>query len=257
MRPGVRRSVSPPRPVRLRTQIRSLTKGVSKAYWRRAIANTAILNPKEALKDFKIVVRKAPTDRDAKLKLAECEKLVRRLDFEKAIEVAEPPSAFEGLDIESMVVEEAYDGVKLGNVMTQEFIDDMIKRFKSGKKIHKKYAFQIVKAVDDIVYNEPTMVEVGVEDGTKLTVCGDTHGMLDFIQHFGSVLTVVKQVNSSTSSKFSDSMVSPPTRTHTSSMVTLLTAAPGRLKSPSCCTPTNGCVLTSSSSIAAITRQMT
>jgi serine/threonine-protein phosphatase 5 len=27
------------------------------------------------------------------------------------------------------------------------------------------------------VYAEPTMVEVGVESGKKLTVCGDTHGM--------------------------------------------------------------------------------
>ena len=146
------------------------------AYWRRAIANTAILNSRDALKDFKAVVRKAPHDRDAKLKLAECEKLVRRIEFEKAIEVSEPPSAFEGLDIEGMAVEDAYDGVRLGDEMTQEFIDDMIQRFKSGKKIHKKYAYKIVKAVKDIVYNEPTMVEIGVEEGTQLTVCGDTHG---------------------------------------------------------------------------------
>ncbi|PGH01226.1 hypothetical protein AJ79_07998 [Helicocarpus griseus UAMH5409] len=156
-----------------------------KAYWRRAVANTAILNSREALKDFKTVVRKAPNDRDAKLKLAECEKLVRRIEFEKAIEVADPPSAFEGLGIENMVVEESYDGVRLGESMTQEFIDDMIDRFKNGKKIHKKYAFQIVKAARDIVYDEPTMVEVGVADGTKLTVCGDTHGQFfDLLEIF-------------------------------------------------------------------------
>ncbi|KMU90671.1 serine/threonine-protein phosphatase PP1 isozyme 3 [Coccidioides immitis H538.4] len=113
-----------------------------KAYWRRAVANTAILNSREALKDFKTVVRKAPNDRDAKLKLAECEKLVRRIEFEKAIEVAEPPSAFEGLDIEAIKVEESYDGVHLGDEMTQEFIDDMIERLKNGKKIHKKYAYR-------------------------------------------------------------------------------------------------------------------
>lgn len=129
------------------------------------------------MKDFKTVVRKAPNDRDAKLKLAECEKLVRRIEFEKAIEVSDPPSAFEGLNIDDMTVEESYDGVRLEkDGITQEFIDDMIQRFKTGKKIHKKYAFKIVKAVRDIVYDEPTMVEVGVEEGTKLTVCGDTHG---------------------------------------------------------------------------------
>ncbi|KAK2730817.1 hypothetical protein FQN55_005427 [Onygenales sp. PD_40] len=156
-----------------------------KAYWRRAIANTAILNSREALKDFKTVVRKAPNDRDAKVKLAECEKLVRRIEFEKAIEVSDAPSAFEGLNLESMAVEDSYDGVRLGEEMTQEFIDDMIERFKSGKKIHRKYAFQIVQETRNIAYDEPTMVEVGVEDGTKLTVCGDTHGQFfDLLEIF-------------------------------------------------------------------------
>ena len=108
--------------------------------------------------------------------MAECEKLVRRMEFEKAIEVGDEPSAFEGLDIDSIAVDDKYDGVRLGNEMTQEFIDDMIQRFKDGKKIHRKYVFQIIKAVKEIVYAEPTMVEIGVDQGTKLTVCGDTHG---------------------------------------------------------------------------------
>lgn len=75
-----------------------------------------------------------------------------------------------------MAVEDSYNGVKLGNEMRQEFIDDMIERFKNGKKLPKKYVFQIVKAVKEIVYAEPTMVEMEVEKGTTLTVCGDTHG---------------------------------------------------------------------------------
>lgn len=146
-----------------------------------------MLNSRAALKDFKAVVRKAPNDRDAKLKLAECEKLVRRIEFEKAIEIADPPSAFEGLNIDGMTVEESYDGVRLGESMTQEFIDDMIERFRTGKKIHKKYAFQIVKAIRDIVYDEPTMVEVVVKEGTKMTVCGDTHGKKSFSFLFGNI----------------------------------------------------------------------
>ncbi|KAL4883319.1 DUF89-domain-containing protein [Aspergillus karnatakaensis] len=156
-----------------------------KAYWRRALANSFILNYREAAKDFKAVIKREPGNRDAKLKLTECEKLVRRMDFEKAIEVADPPSAFESLDIDAMAVHEGYDGVKLGSEMTQEFIDDMIERFKNGKKIHRKYAFQIVKAVKEIVYAEPTMVEIGVEEGKRLTVCGDTHGQFfDLLEIF-------------------------------------------------------------------------
>ncbi|KAH8821685.1 Metallo-dependent phosphatase-like protein [Xylogone sp. PMI_703] len=147
-----------------------------KAYYRRAVAYTAILRSKDALKDFKTVVKKAPNDKDAKLKLAECEKIVRRLEFFRAIEVGDEPSAAEGLDLDSMVVEDDYDGVRLGNEMTAEFITDMIERFKNGKRIHKKYVYQIIIAVKKIVYDEPTMVELEVEDGKQLTVCGDTHG---------------------------------------------------------------------------------
>ncbi|KAL2786579.1 hypothetical protein BJX66DRAFT_328465 [Aspergillus keveii] len=162
-----------------------LDDGYLKAYWRRALANSAILNYREAVKDFKAVLKRDPSNRDAKLKAAECEKLVRRLEFEKAIEVSDPPSAFEGLDIDAINVEEGYDGVRLGEEMTQEFIDDMIVRFKEGKKIHRKYAFQIVKAVKDIVYAEPTMVEIGVDEGKRLTVCGDTHGQFfDLLEIF-------------------------------------------------------------------------
>lgn len=122
-----------------------------------------------------------PGDKDAKLKMQECEKMVRRLDFLKAIEMGEPPSAAEGLDLDSMVVEPEYDGVRLGKEMTQEFIDDMIERFKKGKKIHKKYAYQIVMQVKEVFMGEPTMPEVKVEEGKRLTVCGDTHGMLSRI----------------------------------------------------------------------------
>lgn len=128
------------------------------------------------MKDFKVVVKKSPNDKDAKLKLAECEKIVRRVEFFKAIEVGDAPSAAEGLDIDSMAVDEDYDGAKLGNEMTQEFITDMLERFKNGKKLHRKYVYQIILAVKRIVYEEATMVEMEIDEGKQLTVCGDTHG---------------------------------------------------------------------------------
>ena len=149
---------------------------VLQAYYRRAVANTAILKAREALKDFKTCVKLEPNNQDAKLKLAECEKAMKVVQFYRAIEVTEEPSAFEGLDIDSMVVDDSYDGAKLGKEMSQEYIDDMIRRFKNGKKIHRKHVFQIIAAVRNIVYEEPTMVEMEVQKGHTLTVCGDTHG---------------------------------------------------------------------------------
>lgn len=105
---------------------------------------------------------------------------MRQIDFFAAIEVADGPSAADGLDVDSIAVEPEYDGVKLGAEMTQEFIDDMTERFKNGKKLHRKYVYQIVLAVKKICYDEPTMVEVEIPEDVQLTVCGDTHGMLHF-----------------------------------------------------------------------------
>ena len=57
-----------------------------------------IMKPRVALKDFKLLAAKEPKNRDAALKLSECEKIVRRMQFEKAIESESPPSAWEGFD---------------------------------------------------------------------------------------------------------------------------------------------------------------
>lgn len=121
-------------------------------------------------------MKKAPNDKDAKLKLAECEKIVKRVEFFRAIELGDEPSAAEGLDLDAMVVDADYDGAKLGDEMTTEFIEDMLDRFKNGKKLHKKYVYQIIIAVKKIVYDEATMVEMEVPEGSQITVCGDTHG---------------------------------------------------------------------------------
>jgi serine/threonine-protein phosphatase 5 len=61
-----------------------------------------IAKPKLALKDFKLLAAREPGNRDALAKLAECEKIVRRIQFEKAIESESPPSAWEGFDLEDL-----------------------------------------------------------------------------------------------------------------------------------------------------------
>ena len=68
--------------------------------------------------------------------------------------------------------------MKLGDKMSAEFIQDMIERFKNGKLIHKKYAYQIVIQAKELFSTEPTMPEITVEPDHKLTICGDTHGNL-------------------------------------------------------------------------------
>ena len=61
-----------------------------------------IAKHKLALKDFKMLAAREPSNRDALSKLAECEKIVRRIQFERAIESESPPSAWEGFDPEDL-----------------------------------------------------------------------------------------------------------------------------------------------------------
>lgn len=158
------------------TKAIELSPKLIKAHYRRGLARTAILRPKDAIDDFKECVTLDPKNKDARLRLEECKKIVRQQAFFAAIEVGDEPSAAEGLDFDSMAVEPDYDGARIDKEMTQEFIDDMTERFKTGKKLHKKYVYQIIVAVKKLVYDEATMVEMKVPDDVQLTVCGDTHG---------------------------------------------------------------------------------
>ncbi|ORZ03546.1 Metallo-dependent phosphatase-like protein [Syncephalastrum racemosum] len=164
---------------------------LTKANYRRAVANMALGKFKEALKDLKVVSRSAPSDKDAKAKLNECSKIVKRIEFEKAIEHDDrTPSVAETIDTDSMVVESSYDGPKIDDETKQidsDFVKQMIQRFKDQKKIHKKYAFMasIIMAVRKIMMEAPSLIDVKVPSDGMLTVCGDVHGQFyDFINIF-------------------------------------------------------------------------
>jgi serine/threonine-protein phosphatase 5 len=49
------------------------------------------------------VVKRAPADKDARRQLTECEKIVRRIEFEKAIEVEDADkSVADSIDLDAM-----------------------------------------------------------------------------------------------------------------------------------------------------------
>lgn len=169
-----------------------------KAYYRRAVAHMALLQIKEALKDFKLVCSVAPNDRDAQMKLAECTKEFKRLKFEAAIASDEVQrSALDIIgDIESIVIDTSYEGPVLESdqsllqkadvlandskatsaIITLPFIEKLMTHFEQQKKLHKKVALQIMVAAKENLAAQPAMESIEVPEGSRLTICGDVHG---------------------------------------------------------------------------------
>ncbi|KJH52164.1 putative S-(hydroxymethyl)glutathione dehydrogenase/class III alcohol dehydrogenase [Dictyocaulus viviparus] len=149
----------------------------AKGYYRRATANMALARFKKALADYATVVRAHPNDADAKRKYDECQKIVRRIAFERAISVDhDRKSISESIDLSTMIVEENYDGPHLDDVISVEFVNEMIATFKKQGKLHKKYAFKILLDIYTFLKDQPTLVEVDVPSKQRFTICGDIHG---------------------------------------------------------------------------------
>ncbi|KAI8322699.1 protein phosphatase 5 [Martensiomyces pterosporus] len=85
-----------------------------KAFYRRASANFAMGNLKEARADYREVVKRLPGDKAARLKYSECDKLYRRIQFEKAIDSeADRRRLAETIDLSSYTIPEDYTGPRM------------------------------------------------------------------------------------------------------------------------------------------------
>uniref|UniRef100_A0A0R3RR96 protein-serine/threonine phosphatase n=1 Tax=Elaeophora elaphi TaxID=1147741 RepID=A0A0R3RR96_9BILA len=154
-----------------------LDPGYTKGYYRRATAYMALGKLKLALKDYDTVRKALPNNADAKRKYDECQKLMRKIAFEKAISVDhDKRSIAESINIDTIEVEATYDGPVLEDDITLEFMKQLIETFKAEKKLHKKYAYKILLAIRRMFGELPTLVEITIPPGKKFTICGDIHG---------------------------------------------------------------------------------
>ena len=156
-----------------------LDPGYVKGYYRRAAAFMALGKFRQALKDFETVVRVRPKDLDAKQKVIECGKIVKQAAFAKAISVddAVRKSVAEGINLESMLVENNYPGPKIGEEgITMTFMKDMMDWFRVGKRLHKRFAFSIILQAGRILQAHESLVNISIPPESKFTVCGDIHG---------------------------------------------------------------------------------
>jgi len=135
----------------------------------------ALSKHRDALKDFKQVVKIDPRSKEAQEKLKACEKTVRKLAFEDAIASDEAlPS--QTMDPDSITVDSSYDGVHLPEPITKQFVLDLIESLKNQKKLHMKYTVQILLQVRKILSSLDSLIDIDVPEGHHFNVCGDVHG---------------------------------------------------------------------------------
>lgn len=146
-----------------------------KAYYRRGCAYFALNQLKAAIKDFKKVCKIVPKDKDARSKLEVATKAKKELDFAMCIAVEELKIEINPDDI---IVEPSYDGPKIEKRedVTVEWVIELMQYLKEEKKLHKKYVVMLLIYLSEIVKDQPSLVDVEVEDDIDITICGDTHG---------------------------------------------------------------------------------
>ncbi|CAB9502955.1 protein phosphatase PP1 [Seminavis robusta] len=175
----------------------------AKGFYRRASAHYALNKFKLARKDFKQVCKLKPKDRDARAKLAECEKAVREAAFADAIvseQTVPLSSSFnpEDIAIDSSQYFGPHPGLEgvLTNMEEEEalfapgklprkFCMDALEQFKSQKLIHKRYVARLLISCAKYFEELSSLMQIPIPEEApehdpsakpRLTVCGDTHG---------------------------------------------------------------------------------
>ncbi|OQS00258.1 serine/threonine-protein phosphatase 5 [Thraustotheca clavata] len=161
------------------TEAISLDPAYIKAYYRRASANLPLGHLKDALRDYRTVVKMKPSSAEAKSKLKLCEQLIRQAAFADAIQSERNRPLSETIDVNSMVVDATYDGPHLPQTLTSEFMVQVLDHFKRGKLLHRKYVIQILVAIKTLFASLPSLLRIPLEkhENARITVCGDTHGI--------------------------------------------------------------------------------
>ena len=90
-------------------------------------------------------------------------------------------------ETEELAIEAGYDGPHISWPLTEAQVVAMMTAFKNGRRLHLRYAMQILGKYRRFAGAMPTLIDVTVKPGTRLTICGDTHGQL---QDLFSIFTI-------------------------------------------------------------------
>jgi len=166
-----------------------LNPGYSKAYLRKAKALKGMGRMKDAVAIYQILCRSSPHNGALKLRMEECQKIMRTQAFTSAIGGPEIKlhSPFDDIEVD-VEPDEDYTGPRWDEgEITLEFVEGMVTRFQEDKRLHNKYAYKILAANLGQMKAYPNVVPVTVTEGAHVTVCGDTHGQFYDLLHIFKV----------------------------------------------------------------------
>ncbi|KAH9931063.1 phosphoprotein phosphatase [Epithele typhae] len=160
----------------------------AKAYYRRATCYLQTLRYKQAIADFKKLLALEPQNQLVRMQMDSTQKILRKVEFEKAIEMEEEKSAvlrcLEIIDEGGCGMDKDYAGPLLpqgddGKYRVDiDFVRKMLAWFKDGKAIPRRYVWEIVLGAHAHFEREESLVTVEIPDGQTIDVIGDVHGQL-------------------------------------------------------------------------------
>ncbi|KAH6914307.1 phosphoprotein phosphatase [Coprinopsis sp. MPI-PUGE-AT-0042] len=165
----------------------------AKAYYRRATCFLQLQKFQAAVADFKKILQLEPKNDTVRAQLTATQKLHRKVEFEKAIEVEgekDPVLRCQEIIAEGGCdVDRSYAGPVLPQnedgkfYMTIEFIKEMIEWYKSGKNLPKRYVWEIVLGAHSYFAQDESLVDVEIPEGVTIDVIGDVHGQFYDVLH--------------------------------------------------------------------------
>ncbi|ODN74317.1 hypothetical protein L202_06735 [Cryptococcus amylolentus CBS 6039] len=173
------------------TKAVSINPSYAKAYYRRGLSYLAILRPTDSVPDLKKALSIEPNNRVIREQLNTVVKLIRRIEFEKAISVGDSETASQRclalIDSGACTFDpaSAASDMPLPTIPsdplarytpTKEFVEGMIESFKKGGKIPKRVAWEIILGCKEQVEKEKSLVEIEIPEGVTCDIIGDTHG---------------------------------------------------------------------------------